>query len=301
MIDNIFVLFLFQRLEKKLFLKNSSYDTGLKEWKNTSFCVLSNRDIVFIGQQTPSMSTASADPTQTINIYSAGQLKRSYVPPCLHNLLRLQQLAIGTKDYIAISCSDCQIIHLYDYSTFSVVSSYKMESPHAMCLGPKDTLFVVKRVAGSREVVGLDISTTQFSEKFSIKTNMQFIIYMCYLDFEYPDGTLVLTDWESNTICAININTHNIIWNIKGEIDGKLIYPHEVVATQTGEVIVADGNNARLIVLDGHTGELINTQDLDECDLVAGLHLLSDNTLIVWYGYKGKMMIAYYNIATLLP
>ncbi len=124
---------------------------------------------------------------------------------------------------------------------------------------------------------------------------------MYYLDFEYPTDILVLTDWRSNTICAVNINTQDIIWNINGEIDGKLCKPHGVVAIPTGEVIVADGSNARLIVLDGHTGEFINTQDHDKCDIVVGLHLLTDNTLVVYYQYKGKDMIAYYNVATLLP
>ncbi len=256
---------------------------------------------MLIGQLKSSMSTASAGPTQTINIYSAGQLKRPYVPPCFHELIRLQPIVIGNIEYIAISCFDCQLIYLYDYSTFSVVSSFKMECPDSMCLGPQDTLFVVKGVPGGREVVGLDIRTTQFRFKFNIKTNMQQIYDICHMAFEYPNGTLVLTDWESNTICAVNINTQDIIWNIRGEIDGKLCDPHGVVGTPTGELIVADGSNARLIVLDGHTGELINTQDLDKCSHVAGLHLLRDNTLIVWYHYKGKEMIGYYNIGTLLP
>ena len=84
---------------------------------------------------------------------------------------------------------------------------------------------------------------------------------------------------------------------MQGEVAGKLCHPHGITTTQKGQVIIADGKNCRLLVLDAISGELLNTQDLQECGLAARPHLIhGDKELALWYRYKGKERIAHYDI-----
>ncbi len=283
-------------------------NTGLTSRAHAKFCVLSNREVILYSREEQALLMAPADPNNAMfYVYVEGQLRAAQKALCPHIDVsqRMQPLLVGNVQHIAIPCTGCQEVKLCEYPTFKMVSTYKMAAPDAMCLGPQNTICVVQLMAGPKKVFGfeVDVNTTQFNNKFTIQTEMESIFAMCYVDFKYPNGTLVLVDWPSNTICAINVNTQNTVWKITGEIDGKICFPHAVVATPTGEVIVADGNNARLIVIDGLTGELINTQNLAQYTATLGLHLTADGSqLVVWArDQMSSEIIITYSIKSLLP
>ena len=84
---------------------------------------------------------------------------------------------------------------------------------------------------------------------------------------------------------------------MQGKIGGKLCYPNGITTTEQGQTIIADGRNCRLLVLNTVTGEIINTQDLQECDGGVQPHLInSDKELLLWYKYQSKERIAHYEI-----
>ncbi len=233
---------------------------------------------------------------RTINIYYGSQLRRSFAPLCPHEKIILQPLVIGNIEYVVTSCLECHEMNLRDPLTLQAVTTYKMMNLGSMCLGPQGILFAMQSMIGGKTVLGYAISTTGLNNTFSIRTNMEQIYAMCYLHY---NSALVLTDWESNTIQAIDVNSGNIVWKITGVIDGKLCCPCGVVAMHTGEVVVADGTNGRLILLDGLTGELLGTETLVQFEAICGLHLLgNDSQLIVWGRYREKEVFAYYNITS---
>ena len=87
------------------------------------------------------------------------------------------------------------------------------------------------------------------------------------------------------------------ILQVQGEVAGKPCYPHGITTTQEGQVIIADGDNCRLLVLDAMSGELLNTQDLQECGLAAEPHQIkNDKELVLRYKYQSKEQIAHYDI-----
>ena len=231
-----------------------------------------------------------------LNIYHEGQLRTSTSPLCHHNTgVYLQPLFIENTEYIAVSCYECEKSMLCNSSTLNIVSSYKVPDlyPGAMSLGHPGRMHVEHIATGRKLVIKLDARTRPFRNIF----NMQKIFDICYLNHPLLRDALLLTNWETNSIQAINAQTGNIIWNTTGEVDGKICNPHGVVATQTGEVIVADGRNARLIVLDGLTGDVLSTHDLPQCGVAAELHLMNDDSeLVLCCDYQKKVIIAYYNI-----
>ncbi len=99
-----------------------------------------------------------------------------------------------------------------------------------------------------------------------------------------------------------SVTTHHLhellaILQVQGEVGGKLCEPHGMTTTGQGHLIIADGWNRRLLVLDSSSGELINTQDLQECDAVYRPYLINnDKELLLWYGYQGKERVAQYSI-----
>ena len=85
---------------------------------------------------------------------------------------------------------------------------------------------------------------------------------------------------------------------MQGELAGKALNElHGIAATQHGHMIIADGKNKRLLVLDATNGELINEQGLQQCDHATRPHLINnDKELVLWYGYQNKECIAHYSI-----
>ena len=98
-------------------------------------------------------------------------------------------------------------------------------------------------------------------------------------------------------IHTISVITHHIILQVQGEVAGKLCCPCGTTTTEGGHMITADGTNCRLLVLDTGTGKLINTHELQECDIAAQLHLINnDKELVLRYQHQDKERIAHYSI-----
>ena len=78
---------------------------------------------------------------------------------------------------------------------------------------------------------------------------------------------------------------------------GEVCNPHGITSTGDGQVIIADGDNCRLLVLDAMNGEPINAQDLMECHVAIQPHLIkNDRELVLFYRYHEKEWIAHYDI-----
>ena len=279
-------------MKKLKFDSHSLTETDLDAWEYTRSCVISDADIMVYGR-------VSTDAKPVMNIYHEGRKMRSLMPPCEHEKIHLQPLVIDSDEYIAISCGGkdkCNRIYLMDPFTGKFTTAYEKDGhqPRQMCQGSLEILFV--RNQGNNKVLKLDVSEKQFKFKGEIiNTEIDGMHGMAYLT--YPENTLVLTSWKNNTIRAINPDNEKEIWKTTGELGGEMCKPHGVVITKQGHVIVADGNNARLIVLHVATGQLINVHDLESCT-AADLHLVNKpESLLLRYKHKGIQHISYHDIA----
>ncbi len=230
---------------------------------------------------------------------------KSLRPPCQHESIILQPVLIQGSQYVAISCGDpgsCFEIYLLDTQTRKATSAYKASNlyPGKMCVGEQGTLYAENLKCSPKEakqVVKLDIRDKLFKDTgHRVNSGMETIYGMHYTSTG-AQKMLIFSYWGTNTLQAVNAESGTVIWKVQGEVAGKLCDPHGITSTKEGHVIIADGDNCRLLVLNAGSGELINTHDLRECDGAVEPHLINnDKEMVLWYRYQGKEHIAYYNI-----
>ncbi len=279
------------RPKKLISTRKSAFDTGLVAWEKTRSCVLQNGDIVVHGKY-----TAESDPL--INIFRGSKLRCAITP---HEYTELQPLIIQGTEYVAISGENtdgfCEIYLLHP-QTLKITSAYKARNlmPGKMCVGEPGTLYVEHLVKG-RPVVKLDITDKKNKDTgHRVNSQMEAIFDLHYTSFG-AKKMLIFTRWKFNTIQAVNAESGTLLWKVQGEVVGKLCNPHGITSTKEGHVVIADGTNCRLFMLDARNGELINTHDLKECGVAIQPHMTNnDKELILWYRYQGKEHLGYYNI-----
>ncbi len=273
--------------QKLILTRKSSFDTGLVVWTYTKSCVLMNGDIVLYGRKT-------AESYPIINIYRGSKLRCAIEAPFMHEKITLQPVLIQDNHYIAITCCGPKGDHeisLLDPQTKKVTLAYKSLDllTGKMCVGEPGTLYVVHIVEGDRKVVKLDIRDKQFKDTgHRFNSGMEWM-YGMYYTSSHAEKILLFSWWGTNTIQAVNAESGTVLWKVQGEVAGKLCDPRGITTTQQGHVIIADGNNCRLLVLDAGSGELINTHELTECGRAAYPHFInSDKELILQYNYQEK-------------
>ena len=110
-----------------------------------------------------------------------------------------------------------------------------------------------------------------------------------------PKDMLLFTWWKTNTVQAVDPETCSVLWSLEGKFTGK---PHGITTTGEGHVIIADGKNCRLLVLDAQNGELIQTRGLQKCSYASAVHFMKTyNILAVQHKYNDNVYISYYKIS----
>ena len=195
--------------------------------------------------------------------------------PCEHDDTRLLGLMINKQEFLAVSCSDCLSIHLFNLETEQVTHAYSGEWVYGMCHGREGRMFV--SLLGSDKVMELDCSTSRFTHKNTIHTGLKLCNDLCYLP--PPHDCVVVCGVEKffndpHEARAVSCRDGSVVWGVQGEVDGKRIHPWRLLLVR-GSVLVADAGNKRILVLDPKDGSFIktiqspgvgNTLYLDLCD-----------------------------------
>ena len=68
-----------------------------------------------------------------------------------------------------------------------------------------------------------------------------------YHGFHYiqnPYNLLLLSWWEDSILRAVSLETEQKAWEVKGDVDGKMFFPHGLLFSAQHQVLlVADGRN----------------------------------------------------------
>ncbi len=100
-----------------------------------------------------------------------------------------------------------------------------------------------------------------------------------------PNGNLIVADGEGMTVQEIDRETHGIVWqygvkDVPGSGDGLLHQPDKAFKINDHEVVVNDGNNRRVIIIDQKTDKIV-WQYGETLKMGSGPGLLRGNTNVV--------------------
>ena len=200
----------------------------------------------------------------------ANQTKTEINNPCQH-LVHPLSLKIAKKERLVFSCEECGNIKLAKLPPFkegdTKTSPSKLEFEMAfdkekigkMCQGD-DSCFYAEHF-GTDEILELDCSPIPFRIKKRIRTGVTQPNGMCYVPL--PLNMLVVSDHNNRKIQAVSCKNNEIIWKLSGSVDGSKIYPHGLLHSASyndkAAILVADGENSRVLVLDAGSGSHLQT------------------------------------------
>ena len=95
----------------------------------------------------------------------------------------------------------------------------------------------------------------------------------------------------------MSAETGEKVWEVKGEVDGVECYPHGMLFSPQHQVLlVADGENCRVLVLHERDGSYLQTIQLDrEMGVITEL-CLHQNKLVVRHKAGGKEKVSYFSV-----
>ena len=96
---------------------------------------------------------------------------------------------------------------------------------------------------------------------------------------------------------CVSAETGEKVWKVAGEVDGEMIEPHRLLFSPQHQVLlVADGENSRVMVLHPRDGSHLQTIQPDQ-NMGAIYELcLHQNKLVVWHGDGSKVKLSYFTI-----
>ena len=241
-------------------------------------------------------------------------------PPCKHNVE--YYFLFLTAELVAVSCPQCQQIKLLKLKTKEFTDAFKAEWVWRMCHGGENRIFVQGKKNEVLELI-LEPSNLTFTKINTIHSGIQSRYSgLCYVPFPpglqrgntihsgiqirysglcyvpSPPGFLVVADnSDKPKVRAVDSTkgTPFIVWTFSEEVNGKKICPESVVYSPTKDVIiVGDGVNSRLLVLDRNEGTHVQTIELPDMNVV-DMYLRGDE-LVLLHSSGDVYNISYFSI-----
>ncbi len=176
----------------------------------------------------------------------------------------LLEVTLNSHRYLAISCHRRREIWLYNFTTQRFRRVYNDPSrrgpePGDMCHGPNNTILAKDHTDGSRSVAELHFTDENLtlSRLISVQSDEDDIWAVCYA--ETTQGPLLFTTHpDEQAIRATHLQSGHTQWQFQGQVDGKKCCPRGL-CHGAGRLYVADGWNARILVLDAATVDFIQS------------------------------------------
>ena len=227
--------------------------------------------------------------------------------PCEHrthlnvNPYKLLPITIEGKEYIAVSCNECHMIHLINPEDLNqeLVVAYEGNAGDMgpMCLGPALTLYVVGKYSG--HVSLLDCTSTRFNLKAKLfQINNLFPDVICYIE---DDDLIVLSSLFHRRICAVRSSDGHIVWEISEQIvNGKEWRPQGLTFLHDPDLLlVGDWGKERIIILSPITGDIMYIVPLLKKDLthwINNIHVINDKLLVNFGEKLSHYLVRFYTL-----
>ena len=209
---------------------------------------------------------------------STGSLEQPEVQEklCLH-WPNLECLQIEGHEYLAKSCSPCGDIKLINLQSGEVIPAFCMEKVGGMAGGENNILYVSQK--DTNQIFELDCSKVKFRKlrTMLIGVRDEFCRSLSYIPSPYrmlvargaPTHTPPLREAINRkaikAIQAISCDSGNAVWTLEGKINGKEIWPSDMLFLPSHDVIlVADSRQSGILVLTVDGGIHIQTIPLPD-------------------------------------
>lgn len=232
---------------------------------------------------------------------SGGKLKevREVKAPCDDSNLDVMGLTAAGKDVVAAVCRTCAAVKLLDPATGDVSDGFTMEglgSPWQLCPGDPGKAWVWCFSQDS-PAVELDCSSTPLRPTGrTLHPGLHECYGVCFLPA--PFNALVLVHYDKNVVVCVSCDSDKKVWEVKGKVDGKTIWPNGVVfSAQHQVVLVAD--KRRLLALDPRDGSHRQTLPLPQQAGTPDRLCLHDDKLITHCPREGPISdkVSFFSIA----
>ncbi len=207
--------------------------------------------------------------------------------------------------YLADLCSWCNGIRVVDMATHHVYRAYSRsisQQLYTMCSGPGEGSLLVWDDK-SKAVIQLqwNEATKMLDEVRRVRVPGAIVWYMCYM----PHTDLViLKHYHGNIVEAVKLQGgagQPSVWQLQGDMLGKWINPLGVNCDSEGHLYIADGDNCRVLLVNGSTGEVVQELLQD-----AGLGRVDDvcwmsnptRQLLVKHYCNGRQALTLYNVTS---
>ena len=219
---------------------------------------------------------------------------------CDHDRVNILPVNIKNKEELAVSCFDCQSIKRYNLDTLQVTTAFHDPKyyPGFMCHGENGKLYIMHGVKGDTKVLELDCSGETFSGPSKI-IPFRIETYYSLNNIPSPHNVLIFTLWDESIIRALSAETGEMVWEVKGEVDGKTCDPHGTLySSQHQALLIADGRNCRVLVLHPQNGSHLQTigLQLDQERKVTVELCLHQNQFLILYRGGNQEKISYFSI-----
>ena len=212
---------------------------------------------------------------------------------CDHDNQNILLISVNNKEQMAVSCCECNTVKLYNLDTLQVITAFHNSKyyPDRMCHGENSKLYIVHSVK-DHPVMELNRMEETFSGPNKIvQSGMEGYYSIHYI--QSPHRLIILTWWKDSMIRAVSAETGEKVWDVMGDVGGRVIYPHSLLFSPQHQVLlVADGSNNRLLVLHPSNGSHLQTIQPDQ-DMGAIWELcLLQNKLVVLHHDGSKVKVS---------
>ena len=228
---------------------------------------------------------------------------------CDHDYyVRMLPVVVEGKNRLCVTCPGCEDIKLFSLHSGGCLPAFqdRKYTPYRMCHGREGRVFM-HSYSDPFPIVELDVTEQEFTGPTQTLTSMGTweTWGMCYLP--EPFNAVVLTDVTGGVIRAISYERDNVMWEVKGKVNDIKIDPRGVTFYPDHQVVlVCDGSNERILVLDPKNGSHMHLIDLGMnaskqenkgrgMGKIMNISLYRDLAVVQHYAHK-KFKVSFFNI-----
>ena len=165
-----------------------------------------------------------------------------------------------------------------------------------MCLGGGGVMYVFSK-QDPNPVMQLSCSTITFDGPMkTLTTGLRGCSGMCFVP--NPIKAVVVSNAPEKMIRAISVERNEIMWEVKGEVDGAVCLPRGMLFyEQRRVVLVCDGSTERVIVLDPINGNHLQSIPLPKMGTILDLGMFEDHLIVLHQGYDQKYKISDFKLS----
>ena len=179
---------------------------------------------------------------------------------CYHYEYRQVTEHPADPNFIVESCELCCIIRSYNIHNGEGKTICKCK-PLTMCVGPDQTLLVLDdkkqllKLQWNKEKKQLEL-TTSIQTNVTLSTDYN---RMCYVK---KQNICVFTLHRPHSVTAVKHTDGSTLWEVSGQINGRMIKPTGVTCDDLGCVYVVDRESGRLLIFDSLEGMFLQEKEL---------------------------------------